>query len=193
MTGARFPHSEIPGSTLGCQLPGAYRRLPRPSSAPGAKASTVRPKKLDTRNYKLRNFDARVHYAVLKTRTEPPHTHHRPPTPDGENPTQHRHRMTSQTGLQQTPTTPTDRQEAPEKPERMNARSLRTQQCARTPSPPPAAFLNPTRQYSPRRTNQNHPNNQCSTPMSRPTHDTNGRASRPTPTPGQHRKQWHAP
>ena len=43
MTGARFPHSEIPGSTLGCQLPGAYRRLPRPSSAPGTKASTVCP------------------------------------------------------------------------------------------------------------------------------------------------------
>jgi hypothetical protein len=47
MTGARFPHSEIPGSKLGCQLPGAYRRLPRPSSAPGTKASTVCPKKLE--------------------------------------------------------------------------------------------------------------------------------------------------
>jgi hypothetical protein len=36
MTGgcpAAFPHSEIPGSTLVCQLPGAYRRLPRPSSS----------------------------------------------------------------------------------------------------------------------------------------------------------------
>ena len=29
---AGFPHSEIPGSRLVCQLPGAYRRLPRPSS-----------------------------------------------------------------------------------------------------------------------------------------------------------------
>jgi hypothetical protein len=47
MTGARFPHSETPGSTLGCQLPGVYRRLPRPSSAPGTKASTVCPKKLE--------------------------------------------------------------------------------------------------------------------------------------------------
>jgi hypothetical protein len=47
MTGARLPHSETPGSTLGCQLPGAYRRLPRPSSAPDAKASTVCPKKLE--------------------------------------------------------------------------------------------------------------------------------------------------
>ena len=43
MTGAGLPHSETPGSTLGCQLPGAYRRLPRPSSAPDAKASTVCP------------------------------------------------------------------------------------------------------------------------------------------------------
>jgi hypothetical protein len=40
---ARFPHSEIPGSKSGCRLPEAYRRLPRPSSAPDAKASTVCP------------------------------------------------------------------------------------------------------------------------------------------------------
>ena len=43
ITPARFPHSEIPGSKSGCRLPGAYRRLLRPSSAPGAKASTVCP------------------------------------------------------------------------------------------------------------------------------------------------------
>jgi hypothetical protein len=42
-TPARFPHSVTPGSQLGCQLPGAYRRLLRPSSALGAKASTMRP------------------------------------------------------------------------------------------------------------------------------------------------------
>ena len=47
ITGARFPHSEIPGSKSGCRLPEAYRRLPRPSSAPDAKASTVCPKKLE--------------------------------------------------------------------------------------------------------------------------------------------------
>ncbi len=41
MTSAGFPHSETPGSQTGCRLPGEYRRLPRPSSAPGAKASTV--------------------------------------------------------------------------------------------------------------------------------------------------------
>ncbi len=43
MKGARFPHSEIPGSKSGCRLPEAYRRLPRPSSAPDAKTSTVCP------------------------------------------------------------------------------------------------------------------------------------------------------
>src|SRR5947209_1416740 len=43
MTGAGFPHSDTLGSTLGWQLPEAYRSLPRPSSAPGAQASTVCP------------------------------------------------------------------------------------------------------------------------------------------------------
>jgi hypothetical protein len=41
MTGAGFPHSDVHGSKLGRQLPVAYRSLPRPSSASGAKASTV--------------------------------------------------------------------------------------------------------------------------------------------------------
>ncbi len=36
-----FPHSDTPGSQLGCQLPGAFRRLQRPSSALDAKASTM--------------------------------------------------------------------------------------------------------------------------------------------------------
>src|SRR5699024_2194900 len=43
---AGFPHSDILVSTLGYQLHQAYRRFPRPSSAPIAKASTVRPSKL---------------------------------------------------------------------------------------------------------------------------------------------------
>ena len=38
---AGFPHSDILGSQLVYQLPEAYRSLPRPSSAPDAKASTV--------------------------------------------------------------------------------------------------------------------------------------------------------
>src|ERR1700749_3137876 len=36
-----FPHSDIGGSKLVCQLPGAFRRLPRPSSPVIAKASTT--------------------------------------------------------------------------------------------------------------------------------------------------------
>src|SRR5690348_423672 len=47
MTGAGFPHSDTLGSTLGWQLPEAYRSLPRPSSAPDAQASTVCPYQLD--------------------------------------------------------------------------------------------------------------------------------------------------
>ena len=40
---AGFPHSDILGSQSGYRLPEAYRRFPRPSSAPVAKASTMRP------------------------------------------------------------------------------------------------------------------------------------------------------
>ena len=50
MTAAGFPHSDILGSRFVCQLPEAYRRLLRPSSAPGAKASTLCPYKLDKRS-----------------------------------------------------------------------------------------------------------------------------------------------
>ena len=46
MARAGFPHSDTPGSQLGCQLPRAYRRLPRPSSALDAKASTMCPSQL---------------------------------------------------------------------------------------------------------------------------------------------------
>ena len=81
MTTAGFPHSEILGSQPGCRLPEAYRRLQRPSSAPGAKTSTVCSYKLDfacttcklQRNGSIGSGpeDARVHCAVLKIRTEP--------------------------------------------------------------------------------------------------------------------------
>ena len=49
------------------RLPEAFRSQPRPSSAPGAKASTVRPQQLDHKNE-----DARIHCAILnqhQTRT----------------------------------------------------------------------------------------------------------------------------
>jgi hypothetical protein len=39
--GSGFPHSDICGSKLVCQLPAAYRRLLRPSSPVVAKASTI--------------------------------------------------------------------------------------------------------------------------------------------------------
>ena len=47
MTTAGFPHSDTLGSQSGCRLPEDYRRLQRPSSAPGTKTSTVCPYKLD--------------------------------------------------------------------------------------------------------------------------------------------------
>ena len=68
MSPAGFPHSEILGSKSGYRLPEAYRRFPRPSSVPGAKASTVRPCKLETKLHK----DARVHCTVLNTRPGQP-------------------------------------------------------------------------------------------------------------------------
>ena len=53
ITTRRFPHSEIPGSKVGQHLPRAYRSRPRPSSALGAKASTVCPCSLDLKEHVL--------------------------------------------------------------------------------------------------------------------------------------------
>jgi hypothetical protein len=53
ITARGFPHSEIPGSKVGQHLPGAYRSRPRPSSALGAKASTVCPCSLDQKEHVL--------------------------------------------------------------------------------------------------------------------------------------------
>src|SRR5690242_12796193 len=50
ITSGEFPHSEILGSLDGQLLPQAYRSRPRPSSALGAKASTVCPCSLDQKN-----------------------------------------------------------------------------------------------------------------------------------------------
>src|SRR5881227_3548211 len=50
ITSGEFPHSEILGSQDGQLLPQAYRSRPRPSSALGAKASTVCPCSLDQKN-----------------------------------------------------------------------------------------------------------------------------------------------
>jgi hypothetical protein len=88
MTGTGFPHSDILGSRFACQLPEAYRRLPRPSSAPGAKASTLCPYKLDHKDYFK---DARVHCAVLNQR--PGSTPSPAPTPAPEQQLEHQERF----------------------------------------------------------------------------------------------------
>jgi hypothetical protein len=117
MTTAGFPHSDIPGSQLGCQLPRAYRRLPRPSSAPDAKASTMRPYKL---NHKpnTKNSDARVHYADLKQHTQ----RHQPTTT--HQPTPHNTTRGRQAGGSDA-AAPGHQRHHPTR-----ARCLRTQQCA---------------------------------------------------------------
>src|SRR6059036_489807 len=61
ITSGEFPHSEIPGSQNGQLLPRAYRSRPRPSSALGAKASTVCPCSLDQKNTGIR-----CRYGVFK-------------------------------------------------------------------------------------------------------------------------------
>src|SRR5919198_5780274 len=53
ITTGGFPHSEIPGSKVGQHLTRAYRSRPRPSSALGAKASTVRSCSLDRKEHVL--------------------------------------------------------------------------------------------------------------------------------------------
>jgi hypothetical protein len=47
IAGGGFPHSGIRGSKAIQRLPAAYRSRSRPSSTPGAKASTVCPSYLD--------------------------------------------------------------------------------------------------------------------------------------------------
>jgi hypothetical protein len=53
ITTRRFPHSDIPGSMDGQLLTRAFRSRPRPSSAPGAKASTVCSCSLDHEEHRV--------------------------------------------------------------------------------------------------------------------------------------------
>ena len=76
---SRFPHSDTPGSQLAHQLPRAYRRSQRPSSALGAKASTDRTTQLCTtprRTNTYNNKDTRIHYTVLNHHTNTTRTPH---------------------------------------------------------------------------------------------------------------------
>jgi hypothetical protein len=66
ITTCGFPHSEIPGSKVGQHLPRAYRSRPRPSSALGAKASTVCPSSLDHEEHLI------CRYGVFKVQVKPP-------------------------------------------------------------------------------------------------------------------------
>ena len=63
ITTREFPHSEILGSKVGQHLPQAYRSRPRPSSALGAKASTVCSCSLDSERTRFR-----CRYGVFKVR-----------------------------------------------------------------------------------------------------------------------------
>src|SRR5660397_129474 len=86
MTLARFPHSDTLGSQFACQLPEAYRRLQRPSSAPDAKASTVC-------SYKLKTKTKRCSRPLYSSQTTHPHPqpppHRRPATSRPRTPTPH--------------------------------------------------------------------------------------------------------
>jgi hypothetical protein len=163
MTGAGLPHSETPGSTLGCQLPGAYRRLPRPSSAPDAKASTVCPKKLEHNKNKMLAFTMQFSKHE-RTPTHTPTNHHRPRTSKAHDVVWEKDR--SRTRKSHPPTrrhgihTPRRKQPPP------GGRFLRTQQCARPyPQPPLMDFLDPaeTGQYSHLMDQRQRSNSQCST------------------------------
>jgi hypothetical protein len=78
MTVAGFPHSEILGSRFVCQLPEAYRRLQRPSSAPSAKASTLCPYKLDHKDHSKKMLASTVQFSSNDRHR---HTHPRQPEP----------------------------------------------------------------------------------------------------------------
>ena len=81
MTPARFPHSDTPGSQLGCQLPRAYRRLLRPSSALDAKASTMRPSQLVTTPTQ-HNQQPPAHTQLTPEADQPVTDHHPPALPE---------------------------------------------------------------------------------------------------------------
>jgi hypothetical protein len=134
MTSAGLPHSETPGSTLGCQLPGAYRRLPRPSSAPDAKASTVCPKKLEHKSYKMLAFTMQF------SKHERTPTHKPPPTPQQQS---EEMRYGGRTGphARTPPANPAGKVPSGLKTQTLeSARFLRTQQCARPLQPAPRWF-----------------------------------------------------
>jgi hypothetical protein len=88
MTPAGLPHSDTPGSQLGCQLPRAYRRLQRPSSALDAKASTMCPSQLVSQTLNKNN----KRHTPPPTNTQPAAGHYK------KIKQQHQHRNPFHTG-----------------------------------------------------------------------------------------------
>src|SRR3712207_82818 len=85
MTPAGLPHSDTPGSQLGCQLPRAYRRLQRPSSALDAKASTMCPSQLVSQTLNKNHKKHTPHHQ--HTNQPHPHTGDQPASPPAAGPT----------------------------------------------------------------------------------------------------------
>jgi hypothetical protein len=136
-TSARLPHSETPGSKPGCQLPEEYRRLPRPSSDPDAKASTMRPQQLE--NTKTQQITeerySRPLYKTQKTTTPPPtkpHQKRKDQKADGDpektQPPKHPHPPNN-------PNQKKSRKKGKRRNVHAGARFLRTQQRTRTRKP----------------------------------------------------------
>ena len=143
MTPAGFPHSEILGSQLGYQLPKAYRRFPRPSSAPRAKASTVCPYKLNpptNNNNKTKMLASTMQFSTHKQQPHPTdHTH--PHQPTAHNTRQAREAVYGQAQPTTTKTpTPTPNPPTNRRSRDRDSWSLRTQQrvnrTSTTNSPP---------------------------------------------------------
>jgi hypothetical protein len=81
ITTRRFPHSDIPGSMDSQLLTRAFRSRSRPSSAPGAKASTVCPLSLDHEEHRV------CRYGVFKVRAGGSRRRERRPRPVSQNST----------------------------------------------------------------------------------------------------------
>jgi hypothetical protein len=128
MTGAGFPHSDIPGSTLGCQLPRAYRRLLRPSSALDAKASTMCPSQLVAQTLNKNNKPQRP--KKLPAHTTSNHTNPQSQNPQDQCPPAHaRYKMLAST-IQISKPTPTNTHTH-------QRRQTQTKEAPRNPRRPP--------------------------------------------------------
>src|SRR3954463_13153318 len=89
ITTGGFPHSEISGSKVGQHLTRAYRSRPRPSSALGAKASTVCPYSLDREELIIRSYGVfrGRRSRARRTRERRPHPSKRRRAPVSQNST----------------------------------------------------------------------------------------------------------